>query len=171
MREEKKKLGWTAAGLLGAVFAPMGLLFLLTGALLWAFGVGEDPEDPFIFLCTFGGMGAIFLLIGAGLLWHDVKRRRAARRAIDEGRYVMAQIVGTQTRTNVNTGRTHPRVVECRYADPDTGIIHVCFSRYLYFDPTGLFTAREVPVYIDRESGEPVFVDIDAVLPPMKIHS
>jgi len=167
----KKKLGWTEKGIVGAVFLPMGLIFLVTGLLLWYFGAGDEPEDPMIFLCVFGGIGAVFSLVGAGLLGADGKRRRAARRAIDDGRYVMAKIAGVQVRTNVNTGRGHPRVVECHYQDPDSGVTHVCFSRYLNFDPTGLLTGDEVPVYLDRDSGKPLFVDIDAVLPPMEIHN
>ena len=44
------------------------------------------------------------------------------------------------------------------------------FSRYLYFDPTGLFSSDEVPVYIDRMNEKTFFVDIDAVLPKVVVH-
>lgn len=168
---EKKKFGWTAKGIVGMIFTPLGALFLLLGVALWHFKAGREPQDPAIFLYVFGGEGALFLLIGAGLLYSDARRRRIMRRAYEDGRYVMAKIAGIRVQTNVTTGRGHPRVVECHYADPDTGIVHVCFSRYLYFDPTGLLTADEAPVYIDRESGKPVFVDIDAVLPRTEIHA
>ena len=43
-------------------------------------------------------------------------------------------------------------------------------SRYLFTDVTKLLTAKTVPVYIDREDEDIGFVDIDAVLPEIRIH-
>ena len=50
METRKKKYGWTVRGILGFVFGPMGLLFLSLGLLFWYFRVGDEPEDPEIFL-------------------------------------------------------------------------------------------------------------------------
>lgn len=167
---ENKKFGWTEKGIVGVIFAPMGFFFLILGMMFWYFKVGEDPEDPMIFLTVFGGMGAVFLLVGLGLLLSDVSRRSKLRQLYEAGDYVMAKIVGAQPRTNVNTGGSHPYVVECHYQDPDTGVTHIYFSRYLYFSPTDLLTAQEVPVYRDRNDERIAFVDIDAVLPPVRLH-
>ena len=167
---EQKKFGWTEKGIIGMIFSPLGLFFAVLGVLLWYFKAGEDPEDPMIFLCVFGGMGLVFLLIGLGMLMADVNRRNHMRHLHDAGECVMAQIVGVQARTNVNAGRTHPFVVECHYKDPDTGVTHIYFSRYLYFNPTDLLTSDQVPVYRDRSDGKYAFVDIDAVLPPVELH-
>ena len=60
--------------------------------------------------------------------------------------------------------------MECHYKNPDTGETHVFFSRYLYFDPSDMFTAKEVPVYLDRTNEKTAFVDIDAVLPKVVLH-
>ncbi len=165
-----KKFGWTEKTILGAVFAPLGLIFLVLGVALWFFKAGNDPEDPVVFLAVFGGMGAIFLLIGSTFLLADAKQRNDKRRVYEEGYYVMAKIAGVQPYVNGKTGGTIYRMVECHYADPDTGVTHIYFSRYLSFDPTDLFTAREVPVYIDRNNEKRFFVDIDAVLPPVAMH-
>ena len=170
MRENQKKFGWTAKGIVGLIFAPLGLFFLVLGVVLWQCRAGHQPEDPDTFLYVFGGEGLLFLAVGGGLLYADVKNRRIMRRAYEDGHCVMAQIAGVQVRTNVNTAKGHPRVVECHYTDPDTGVTHILFSRYLNFDPTGMFTSMEVPVYVDRETDKPVFVDIDAVLPPTEVH-
>ena len=59
---EKKKFGWTAKGIVGMIFTPMGLIYTVLGVLLWYFKAGDDPEDPVVFLCVFGGIGAVFLL-------------------------------------------------------------------------------------------------------------
>ena len=60
-------------------------------------------------------------------------------------------------------------MVECAYTDP-SGIVHIYHSRYLYTDVTKLLTAKTVPVYIDRDNEDIGFVDIDAVLPEIRIH-
>lgn len=166
----ERKFGWTEKGIIGFIFTPLGALFASLGLVLYSVGAGSDPEDPLIFLCVFGGMGGAFLLTGLILLGMDVSRRGAMRRAFDSGDYVLARIAGIQHRVNVNTGGTHPCVVECHYHNPDTGETHVYFSRYLYFDPTDMFTAQEVPVYLDRMNEKIAFVDIDAVLPKVVLH-
>ena len=166
----KKKYGWTEKGIVGFIFTPMGLFFLILGVALWRLDAGDTPAESRIFLFVFGGMGAAFLLVGLGLLLADVSRRHAMRRAYEGGFYVMAKIVGTQTKTNVNSYGTNPNVVECHYKDPDTGEMHIYYSRYLFFNPSDMFTTDEVPVYIDRLGGKGVFVDIDAALPKVVLH-
>ena len=166
----KKKYGWTAKGIVGFIFAPIGVFFLLLGILLRHFKAGTVPGDPQIFLYVFGGMGIVFLLLGLGLLYSDLHRRSLQRRAVDGGYYVMAKIVGVKTQYNVNMNGRHPVVVECHYTDPSTGIAHVYFSRYLYTDVSDLLKSDEVPVYIDRMDDSVGYVDIDAVLPEIRVH-
>ena len=165
-----RKFGWTEKGILGFIFSPLGAFFVILGMALYAAGAGNDPEDPMVFLCVFGGMGTLFLLLGLGFLGADLARRNAMRRAVDGGNYVMAKIVNVQKQLNVNAGGSHPTVVECHWKNPDTGETHVFFSRYLYFDPTDMFTSDEVPVYIDRSNEKAFYVDIDAVLPAIIVH-
>ena len=165
-----RKFGWTTLGIIGFIFAPLGAFFIALGVLLFAVKAGTDPEDPLVFFCVFGGMGLIFCLIGLSFLGVDLHRRNAMKRALDGGDYVMAKIVGTQPKLNVNMNGSHPYVAECHWTNPDTGETHVFYSRYLYFDPTDMFTSDEVPVYIDRMNEKVFFVDIDAVLPKVVVH-
>jgi len=167
---ERKKYGWTVKGMLGMIFGPMGLFFLILGVLLWYFKAGENPEDPLIFLYVFGGMGGAFFLAGLGLLLSDVRRRALMRRAYEGGYYVMGRIVGVNAQRQVYMNGRNPGVVECHYTDPATGDVHVCYSRYLYVNVEDLLQSDQVPVYIDRTDDRVVFVDIDAVLPAVKVH-
>ena len=167
---DKKKFGWTEKGIIGFIFTPMGAIFLTLGILLSYFKVGTDPEDPIIFLCVFGGMGAIFLIIGLILLFMDLRRRAALQRCVDGGYVVMAKIMGTRNQNNIRANGVSPYMVECHWKDTDTGETHVFYSRYLYFDPSDMITAEEVPVYLDRMDGKTAYVDIDAVLPRVVMH-
>ena len=168
---KRKKYGWTVRGILGFIFGPMGLLFLALGVLFWYFRVGDDPDDPEVFLYTFGILGACFLLSALILLGLDLYRRARLRRAYEGGYCVMATIAGKNAVEEVTyTNGRHPCIVECHYTDPATGTVHVFYSRYLKVQVGDLLKADEVPVYLDRMDQRVGFVDIDAVLPEIKVH-
>jgi hypothetical protein len=40
----------------------------------------------------------------------------------------------------------------------------------IYYDPTELIIAKQVPVYIDRNDEKNFFVDIDQALAPVQVH-
>ena len=167
-----RKMGWTVKGIVGLIFAPMGLLFVIIG---WIVGKSlnvswESANDPVAFQYVFCGIGGLFLLIGIALLAADLWRRHLLQRAYDGGNCVEAEIIGINAQNNVNMNGRHPHVVEAAYTDP-SGIVHVYRSRYLYTDVTKLLKSKTVPVYIDRFNENVGFVDIDVVLPEIRIHS
>ena len=163
-----KKYGWTEKGIIGFIFAPLGLIFLIVGAVVTHFDA-VAPDERLAFLISFVGVGAVFFLVGLVLLSLELRRRRRQRSAFEGGQYVMGKVVGFNTITRVNMGWTHPVVVEVHYTDADTGTVHVYYSRYLYVNVADLMMDVEVPVYLDRDSGVG-FVDIDAVLPRIEVH-
>ena len=167
----RKKMGWTVYGILGFVFAPMGLLFAIIGIVVWqAKSVSwQHPDDPVVFISVFGGIGGLFLILGLVFLLADVRRRRLQQRAYDGGNCVEAQILGVVTQRNVNTPYGQPRMIEAAWTDPN-GVVHVYRSRYLRSDVTKLLKSDTVPVYIDRYNENVGFVDIDAVLPEIRYH-
>ena len=168
----RKKMGWTAKGIVGWTLLPIGLIFVPIALVFWQSGAipWEHPDDPIVFLATFGGLGGMFLLLGLILLGADIRRRYLLRRAYYGGYCVNAEIIGITEQRNVNLSNGHPRVVECAYTD-DSGVVHVYRSRYLFTDVTKMLQSATVPVYIDRDHDKVGFVDIDAVLPEIRIHS
>ena len=167
----KKNFGWTVYGILGFIFAPMGALFLAIGLFVgqsrsarW-----QSPEDPVIFRAIFCGIGGIFLLLGLIFLFIDLRRRYLQRRAYNCGNCVDARILGMAAQKNVNTFQGQPRMLEVAWTD-GSGVVHVYRSRYLYTDVTALLKSDTVPVYVDRFNENIGFVDIDAVLPEIRIH-
>ena len=164
---EKKKYGWTEKGIIGFIFIPMGLIFLIVYAIIEQAGAA-DAYERLAFMISFGGIGAAFFLIGVVLLYLDLRRRRKQRMAYEGGYKVMAKIAGVKSNNHVNMNGTHPVRVECHYTDGD--VAHVYYSRYLYVNVADLLTADEVPVYLDRMDDSVGFVDIDAVLPSIKVH-
>ncbi len=170
-KQMRKKLGWTAYGIAGFILIPMGLLFAVVGTIpvLIPSASWDHPDDPVVFMYVFAGVGGLFLILGLIFLLVDVHRRRLLRRAYDIGTCVNAEIIGISTQNSVNMINGHPRVIECAYTDP-AGVVHIYRSRYLYTDVTKMLKADTVPVYIDRFNENIGFVDIDAVLPEIRIH-
>ena len=145
-----KKMGWTVYGILGFIFAPMGVLFLMIG-----FFVGQSKNirwdgngDPVVFIAVSCGIGGLFLLLGLGFLAVDIRRRYLLRRAYDGGNCVEAKILGVVTQRNVNMAYGQPRMIEAAWTDSN-GVVHVYRSRYLKTDVTKLLKSDTVPVYID----------------------
>ena len=170
MPEDKKKYGWTEKGILGFIFAPLGLIFVITGALVLRYA-DLTPDDRLAFWIAFVGLGSAFLVTALILLGLDL-RRRARLRAVYEGGFaVKARIAGVIGNNRINLNGTHPAMVECHYTDPATGTVHVYYSRYLYVSVQDILQQEEVPLYLDPGGDLSVgFVDIDAVLPKITVH-
>ncbi len=167
----RKKMGWTVYGILGFVFAPIGFLFLMIGLIVSQSGTvnWKGNDDPAIFIAVFCGIGGLFLLSGSGFLAVETRRRYLLRRAWESGNCVDAQILGVVAQCNANMPYGQPRMIEAAWTDPN-GVVHVYHSRYLKTDVTKLLKSGTVPVYIDRYNESVGFVDIDAVLPEIRIH-
>ena len=167
----KKHFGWTVYGILGYIFAPMGALFAAIGLFVgqslnarW-----QSPEDPVIFRAIFCGVGGIFLLLGLVFLFVDLRRRYLLGRAYNCGNCVDAQVLGMVTQKNVSTFQGPPRMLAAAWTD-GSGVGRVYRSRYLYTGVTRLLKSDTVPVYVDRFDENIGFVDIDAVLPEIRVH-
>ena len=163
-----KKYGWTEKGIVGVIFIPIGLIFLVVGAFVTRTETVE-PDQRLAFLISFVGVGAVLFCVGMVLLMVDILRRKRQKAAYEGGHFVMGKIAGIRTITQVNLPSGHPVVVEVHYTDPDTGTVHVYYSRYLYVNVGDMLAGEVVPVYLDRDSGVG-FVDIDAVLPKIEVH-
>lgn len=92
------------------------------------------------------------------------------RRAYESGNYVMAKITDMKVNPSINGTHGSPYVLECQYKDPDTGAVHIWYSRNLYMNVKELLTSDEVPVYVDRSDYRVAFVDVDAILPEISVH-
>ena len=166
----KKKMSWTAKGIVGFIFTPIGAFFTLIAFLVWKLKPEwNDPVGSVVFQSVFGGLGLIFLFLGLIFLGLDLHRRALLRRAYYSGNCVEAEIIRSVPQTNVSTYKGQPFVVECAYTDP-SGIVHIYHSRYLYTDVTDLLKSDEVPVYTDRYDYSVGFVDVDAILPEIRVH-
>ena len=160
----------------GGVLTVLGLAVAIVDRVTGNFGL--EGVMLFIFLLIFigGGLGMVFF--GSHMFLKDKERLDGLREAYENNRCIMADIVNVRHETssqktsdNMFTGVSYREyyVVECRYKDP-AGVTHIYYSPAIYYDPTELIIAKQVPVYIDRNDEKNFFVDIDQALAPVQVH-
>ncbi len=171
--ERKPKISFSALDIIGMIFAPMGLIFMVIGAAATAFAQ-QHPENtqgnPMLFLLVFGGIGAVFLLLGVVFLALMFRRNAIQKAILAEGHHVMATVTGIMPNYNIRVNGRSPYVAECSYTDPDTGVVHLFRSRNIYFDPTSILMDAQVAVYLRPHDYRHYYVDVDAVLPEIEKH-
>lgn len=152
-----------------SVFLLVGLIFSLVGIVFLPVGISLGPTDR-LFYYVFGGVGAILLGVGLALIiiWH--RRRQTAKKVVAAGRYVMARIRSISRNDSVTINGVHPYIVECDFTDPDNGIIHTFRSEDLMEDPSPYLNGSEVRVYIDPDSLDEYWVDLESVMNRRVIH-
>ncbi len=169
----KPKFSLSATDIVGLIFAPLGLVFIIIGAVVTAAGESGRVQvdgDPKLFLAIFGVIGALFFILGGIFLAFMIRRRKIHDRLFSQGHYIMAQVTSVLPNYNVRVNGRCPYVAECSYTDPNTGILHLFRSRNIYFDPTAIAMDAMVPVYVDTDNFRHYYVDIDSVLPEVQRH-
>ena len=168
----------------------MGGILIIAGSAVTVLGLAAVIVDQvtgniglkgamlLLFLFLFLAPGFVLVSIGVRKFRKDKKRVDGLREAYENNRCIMADIVGVhltttndETSNNIFQGVRHRKyyTIECHYKDP-AGVTHIYYSPAIYYDPTGLINAQQVPVYIDRNNEKNFFVDIDRVLTTVKVH-
>jgi hypothetical protein len=142
-----------------------------------AFDVGErvtvlyDPEDPrdariagtfslWFLPIVLGGMGAVFALIGGGILAARAAGRRKDEELRLHGRRVQARFQAVERNTSLEVNGRNPWRIVCQWQDPTTRLVHLFKSRNLWFDPTPYVRAQELTVFVDPRRPKRHLVDV-----------
>lgn len=168
MEKRKAKMGMGPMFIVGIIFTILGIGFLPMGIVLY-FGLKEETSVGFIFLCVFGGVGLLFLILGILFLVLEVRKRARCNELLNAGNYVMAEIMEISINYNVRVNDRYPYIVRCQYQDPN-GNVHIFKSRNLYFNPETILKDRMVRVYVNGENYKYYYMDIDEVLPKVFEH-
>jgi hypothetical protein len=107
-----------------------------------------------------GGIGAVFALVGGGMLLS----RRAARRSAEDlrlrGRRVQARFQAVERNGALRVNGRSPWRITCQWVDPATGLLHVFRSENLWFDPTDHIRTSELTVFVDPRNPKRHHVDL-----------
>jgi len=174
METKKIKLGFGAGSIvaltfcvIGGIFTALGVTFLLNLDALRRNSTGSG--DVRILPLIFGGIGLLFLLSGLAVAVARLHRRLRARRIVNAGYYVTAEVADLRVNFSVQVNGRSPYVMECHYQDPETGVLHVFDSRPLYYCPAELI-GKPVRVYVEEGNFGHYYVDADSILPEVERH-
>jgi len=106
------------------------------------------------------GMGAIFTLVGAGILAAQIRKRRVNAWLDQHGMTVQATFTGIDQDTSVAVNNRHPWRLNAQWQHPATGAVHVFHSDSVWFDPTPYVTSETLNVKVNADDPSQYRVDI-----------
>lgn len=170
--ERKVKMGMSALMIVAITFNVIGISFLVIGITSLSFGwSGEDSF--FVFSLIFGGIGLLFLALGIIFLFVEMKKQSKCNRLLQEGYYILAEILEVNRNFNVSYGKHgHPYVIRCGYTD-ESGTLHIFKSRNINRYPGDNLIGQRVRVYLERSdynNFKNYYMDIDEILPKVVEH-
>lgn len=154
--------------LFGGIWAAVGTIFLVAG-LVGFLNADSQPAAPVFMNLLFTGLGGLFAAIGYTIVLFQIFRARRKKNLLENGRRVYAELGEIYQDTSVSVNGRYLWRVSCRYMD-ERGTMHIFRSDGLNFDPSGLLTGLQIPVYLEEGRPDHYAVDLDAVLPRIEIH-
>jgi len=112
-----------------------------------------------------GGMGAVFGLVGGGLVGFQVRRRKQRAWLAQNGMRVKAKFEGVDYDTSVRVNGRHPWRITCQWQHPATQKVYSFRSDMLWFDPTPYVKGDEIDVTVNADDPRQYVVDT-SFLPP-----
>jgi hypothetical protein len=134
-----------------------------------------DPENPgdfrgegssflSVFLIV---LGLIFFLVGGGMIFGMIRKKKRARVLMETGRRVDATIDCIRLNLNYRVNRRHPFVLDLTYADPTTGKVFTFVSDNIWFNVEAVLQNNPITtlsVYIDEQDSRKYYVDLEPLV-------
>lgn len=157
-----------ALKLIGLIYVILGGIFIAVG-ICAGIAVHNVDGSVWIFTATFSGIGSVFFILGIIFLILNGRGKKQARRLMDAGNYIYAEVAHVEANYRVHVNGRHPYKVVCRYTD-EYGTVHLFRSKDLFFDPEGIMKDTLVRVYVEPGNMKHYYVDIDRILPTVVQH-
>ena len=107
-----------------------------------------------------GSLGAVFTLIGAGMVIAPMLSARKEADLRQHGTRIVTAFQSVEENTSLSVNGRHPFRVVTQWTNPATSQIHVFESENLWFDPTAHINVRDIGVFIERGNPKRYFVDL-----------
>lgn len=125
-----------------------------------------DCTNRYFLPLLFGGLGAVFALVGGGIAFHYLRRQRQITRLKNAGLPIEARFLETYRDTSVAINGRHPWRVVAQGTHPFTGQLRRFESGPIWVDPAEALAGRNVRVLVDPHDPDGHFVDLAGVVDP-----
>lgn len=107
-----------------------------------------------------GGMGAIFLALGGGLILVPALLRRTDERLLHQGTPIEAEFQGVSVNSSISVNGRCPYRVTAQWLDPATSRMRVFQSHNVWFDPTAYIKDKTLKVFLDPNNPSRYYMDL-----------
>lgn len=161
--DRKVKASSGVLKILGLVYLPLGLMFLILGIAL-----GISVDIP-VFLPVFGILGTVFTILGAVFLTIEHNKQKQAQKLVDSGKFFWAEVVEVTRQYNVRINGRCPYILVVKVVAPD-GQTHLFRShpinRLVLPDVMG----KQVRVYAEEGNLKNYYVYVEPLLEKFIMH-
>lgn len=163
---KRRSNGADASFVIELVFGIMGVIFTLVATIVGlAFSIDGDEFDVFLLIPgVFFLMGLIFLGVCIMTAKSRHKKNVAINELIQNGNYIMAEVVDISRDKHVEINNVHPWRVECEYEDAYGTVYHFT-SKNITHNPTNELNPQ-VRVYVNPDDYSQYYVDVDHEIEP-----
>lgn len=107
-----------------------------------------------------GGIGAVFFLIGFGILLVGKLGKRKAEYLKQNGVAVQAKFQSVELNGSVQVNGRSPYRIFAQWINPTTSEMHIFKSENIWFDPTAHIESDELTVLIEKDNPKKHYMDI-----------
>lgn len=115
--------------------------------------------DKWLAPLILGGMGLVFSLIGGGMLFAPLLKRRSHHWLAQNGMRVQARYEGVESGNMQVNGRDSYRL-SCQWQHPVTQLVYTFLSDRLWYDPTPYVKRDTLDVLVNMDNPKQYQVDI-----------
>lgn len=149
--------------IIGFVLITLAVIFTVIGIICLFLGKWALVAIPFF------GLASQFLVIGGIFVTCESKHQQKIQAIIKQGNYIEAEITEITQNLAYEENGEYPYVVNAKYED-ETGCVHLFRSYNLNFNPEGILLSQIVPIYMKKDDYKYYYMDINSILPAVKIH-
>lgn len=107
-----------------------------------------------------GGLGAVFFLIGTGILLAGILKDRKDKYLKKYGRRIETNYQSVELNTSYTVNGRNPFRVLTHWQNPVTSEIHIFKSNNLWFDPSDYINKKTITVFIENNNPKKYYVDL-----------
>ena len=107
-----------------------------------------------------GGIGLVFALVGAGILFANKTGERRKHYLMAYGNAIETEVQGVERNTSLEINGKNPWRITSQWLDASSNTVRIFHSENLWFDPTNFMKRKKVTVLLDPNNPKRYHMDI-----------